>query len=260
MYSPGTRDHAEAARSFLFEQLVELGGYQTYSTLHKLAGMDNFAYMKDRLRQMAVEVAARASEPEPMPLDVFRSFDEEQNLIPTENRSMHEVMLNRLEDFFHFVESSEFSPKGTLQRIEKEPELRRNIAGWLNGHSRGAYTVNQEAVKVEEKRTDIRLTSTHKDIETAIELKLDDKSNRWSGAQLEEALRNQLVGKYLSHERCRSGCLLICKRERRNWQNPHSGKRMNLTETVDWLQEIANDIMKERPELLIVVRGLDLSL
>ena len=209
---------------------------------------------------MAVEVAARASEPEPMPLDVFRSFDEEQNLIPTENRSMHEVMLNRLEDFFHFVESSEFSPKGTLQRIEKEPELRRNIAGWLNGHSRGAYTVNQEAVKVEEKRTDIRLTSTHKDIETAIELKLDDKSNRWSGAQLEEALRNQLVGKYLSHERCRSGCLLICKRERRNWQNPHSGKRMNLTETVDWLQEIANDIMKERPELLIVVRGLDLSL
>ena len=94
--------------------------------------MDNFAYMKDRLRQMAVEVAARASEPEPMPLDVFRSFDEEQNLIPTDNRSIHKVMLDRVDDFFHFVKESEFSNRKTLQLVEEEPELRRNIAGWLN--------------------------------------------------------------------------------------------------------------------------------
>ena len=260
VFSPGARDHAEGARSFLFEQLVELGRQQTHDKLLRLAGMDNFAHMKDRLRQKAIEVAAKASEPPPMPLEVFRSLDEERNLIPTDNRSIHKVMLNRLDDYFHFVKESEFSNRKTLQRVVEEPELRRNIAGWLNDHSCGAYTVNQEAVKVEEKRTDIRLTSSCKNIEAAIELKLDDKRDRWSGSQLEEALRNQLVGQYLSHERCRSGCLLLCMREHRKWQNPHSSKRMNLVETVTWLQGIADEIMNERSELLIAVRGLDLCL
>ena len=259
-YTLGTRDHAEGARSFLFEQLVELGVHQTHSALHKLAGMDNFASMKDHLRQMAIEVAAKASEPEPMPLEVLRSLDEEQNLLPTDNRSIHKVMLDRLDDFFHFVKESEFSNRKTLQRVKEEPELRRNIAGWLNNHSCSAYTVTQEAVKKGEKRTDIRLMSSYKDIETTIELKLDDKGYRWSGSKLENALRRQLVEQYLNHERCRSGCLLICMRESRKWKNPHSGKRMNLTETVAWLQGIADEIMKERAELLITVKGLDLSL
>ena len=260
VYSPGPRDHAEGARSFLFEKLVELGGQQTYDKLLRLAGMDNFKQMKDRLRQKAVEVAVKASEPEPMPLEVFRSLDKKQNLIPTDNRSIHNVLLNRMNDFSHFVEESESSPQETLQRIEKEPELRRYIANWLNDHSRDAYTVNQEAVKKGEKETDIRLTSSYKDIESTIELKLDDKCYRWSGSQLEDALRNQLVGQYLSHERCRSGCLLLCMREHRNWKNPHTCKKMSLNETVAWLQGIADEIMKENPELLVSVRGLDLSL
>jgi len=260
VYSPGARDHAEGARSLLFEQLVELGGQQTHDKLLRLAGMDNFAGMKDRLRQKAVEVAEKESEPTPMLLEVFRSLDNEQNLIPSDNRTIHNVMLNRLEDFFHSVKESEFSNRKTLQLVKEEPELRRNIAGWLNDHSCSAYTVNQEAVKVEEKRTDIRLTSSCKDIETTIELKLDDKSNRWSGSQLEKALRNQLVGQYLSHERCRSGCLLICMREHRKWKNPYTGKPMNLTEIVSWLQGIANEIMEENPELLVAVRGLDLCI
>lgn len=260
VYSPGPRDHAQHARSFLFKKFVELGGQRVHDKLLQLAEINNFVDMKDRLRQMAVEVAGRESEPEPLPLEAFRSLDEEQNLLPTDNRSIHNVMLNRVDEFSHYVESSEDSPQETLQRIEQEPELRRYIAGWLKYQSRGAYTVNQEAVKKGEKETDIRLTSSYEDIETTIELKLDDKCYRWSGSQLEKALRNQLVGQYLSHERCRSGCLLICMRESRKWENPYSRKRMNLTETVDWLQGIADEIMEERPELLVSVKGLDLSL
>ena len=61
-------------------------------------------------------------------------------------------------------------------------------------HSRGAYTVNQEAVKVEEKRTDIRLTSSHVDIEAAIELKLDDKEYRWTGLGVGKSLKVPIGG------------------------------------------------------------------
>ena len=259
-YSPGIRDNAEEARRYLFELLVKSEGAEAHSALLQLAEMNDFADMKDRLRQMATELAAKQSEQPPMPLYAFQSLDQEQKLMPTNNRSIHNVMLNRLEDFFHSVYESEFSVQRTLQRIEEETELRRFIAGWLNDHSRGTYTVNQEAVKKDEKRTDIRLTATKVDIETVIELKLNDKNGRWSGSSLEKALRYQLVDQYLSHDRCRSGSLLVCMRESRKWKNPIRGNLMNLGETVDWLQGIADEIMKQRPELLISVRGLNLSI
>ena len=150
-YSPDIRDNAEEARRYLFELLVKSEGAEAHSALLQLAKLNDFADMKDQLRQMATEVAARQSEQEPMSLDAFRSLVQEQNLIPTNNRSIHNVMLNRLEDFFHYVNESEFSIQSTLQRIEEETELRRNIAGRLNDHRRGAYTVNQEAVKKGEK-------------------------------------------------------------------------------------------------------------
>lgn len=257
--SPKIREHAEKAREYLFELLVKSEGAEAHSALLQLAELKDFADMKDRLRQLATEVAARQSEQEPMSLDAFRSIVQEQNLMPTNNRSIHNVMLNRLEDFIHYVNESEFSIQSTLQRIEKETELRRFIAGWLNDHRRDAYTVNQEAVKKREKRTDIRLSATM-GIEAVIELKLNKKNGRWSGSDLEKALRHQLVEQYLSHDRCRSGCLLICMQENRNWENPTRGNLMNLDETVDWLQGIADEIMTKKPELLISVRGLDLSI
>lgn len=38
-------------------------------------------------------------------------------------------------------------------------------------------------------------------------------------------------------------------RETRHWQNPETGARMNLVDTVIWLQGIADGICIERPEL-----------
>ena len=260
-YSPGIRDNAEEARRYLFELFVKSEGAEAHSALLQLAKLKDFADMKDRLRQMAAEVAARLSEPKPMPLSVFRSLVKEKTMVPTDNQSIHKTMIYRLEDYFHFVKTSPFSNRKTLQRIKKETELRVNIAGRLDVCSRGAYTVNQEALKVGGNRADIKLTaSSNIDIETTIELKLDDKRYRWSGSRLEKALRHQLVDQYLSHERCRSGCLLICMRESRRWKNPSSGTLMNLDETVDWLQGIADQIMEEMPKLLIAVKGLDLSI
>lgn len=258
-YSPDIRDHAKDARGYLFELLVKSEGAEAHRALLQLARLNDFADMKDRLRQLATEVAAKQSEQEPMSLDAFRSIVQEQILMPTNNRSIHNVMLNRLEDFFHYVSESEFSIQSTLQRIEEETELRRYIASRLNDHRRDAYTVNQEAVMRREKRTDIRLSATKVDIEAVIELKLNKKYGRWSGSDLEKALRYQLVEQYLRHDRCRSGCLLICMRENRKWKNPTGGDLMDLDETVDWLQGIAEEIMTNNPELLIAVRGLDLS-
>ena len=258
-YRAGSRDFAQDARSYLFERLAEMKCPETHRAFARFSSSPKFAHMKSRLLEMQTELAASASEPQAMPIEHVIRFDQEGRLTPMNTEMLHETMLNRLSDYEHFLQHSEFSNRKTLRLVEQEAELRKNISNWLNDHSRDMYRVNQESVKVNENRTDIRLSATAVDLESAIELKLDDSKSRWSGADLEKALRDQLVGKYLSHERCRSGCLLIVQREKRRWQHPESGKKMYFRQLVAWLQELAAAIVTNRPEVRVSVFGLDVS-
>ena len=154
---------------------------------------------------------------------------------------------------------SRISLIGVVQISGSISELRRFISFWLQQHSRDAYGISQEAVVIGEKRTDIRLTLNGRDRYASIELKLDDQRNNWSGTDLRSALVDQLVGRYLNHERCNVGCLLIVMRAARQWVNPETKEKMDLQQTVNWLQGVANTIMGERPELYISVKGIDYS-
>ena len=258
-FSPNTRDHAEKARLFLLNSLTSTKSPRTLSVLYDLSAMPDFAHLTDRLKQMATELAANISEPEAMNATVFREFDQERNYRAFDDPSLFAVMNNRLEDFEHHLLNDEQTIVATLRKVEDETELRQFLSYWLNQDSRGAYTITQEAVTIAEKRTDIRLHATGLDRYASIEAKLDDTRHRWSGSQLRDALVDQLVERYLNHERCRVGCLFICMRETRQWEHPDTRERMDLSATVNWLQSIANAIMEKRPELLLSVRGINYS-
>ncbi len=259
-YTPGKRDHAETARSYLFSSLIETKSPHTLLTLYEFSEMPEFAHMKDRLKQIATEVAAQICEPVPMPLDTYRRFDQQQSYSPYDKPSLFMVMNNRIADFRHHLLKDEFSTIDTLRKIDSETELRRFIANWLNQNSHGAYTITQEAVKVSENRTDIRLQPYSGDFHATIELKLVGKNKPyWSGVDLKNALIDQLIEKYLSDDRCTVGCLLICMREPRQWQNPETKKKMNLKQTVDWLQSIADKLTENTPNLWVSVKGIDYS-
>lgn len=259
VFSPGERDHAETARGYLFNCLVATRTPRTLSVLHELAERSEFSHIPDRLRQLAFEVAAQVCEPNAMSLSAYRAFDQEQSYTPFDNASLFATMRNRLADFEHHLLEDELSTVDTLRLVDSETELRRFVGNWLSQNSRGAYSVNQEAVTAVENRTDIRLQATYDNSYATIELKLDDTRNRWTGHDLETALRDQLVRRYLSHDRCQVGCLLICMREVRRWQNPHTGVRMTLADTVSWLQSIADQIVLEQPNLRLCVSGIDYS-
>lgn len=258
-YSPSTRDHAEEARGYLLGCLAATNSPRTLSGLYNLSSRPEFAHISDRLKQMATEVAGQISEPQAMNAVVFREFDQKRNYLPFDDRSLFVVMNNRLADFEHHLINDEQSTIGIVRKVETETALRGFISYWLTQNSREAYIVTQEAVVVSEKRTDIRLHSSRLDRYASIEVKLDDSCNKWSGTQLREALVDQLVGRYLNHERCQVGCLLICMREVRRWQNPDTKQRMDLKSTVAWLQKIAEGIMEERPGLFVSVKGIDYS-
>lgn len=259
VFSLETRDHAQKAREFLLQTLSSTKSPRTLSVLYKLSAMPEFAHLTDRLKQMASELAANMSEPDAMDAATFQKFDQERNYRAYDDLSLFAVMKHRLADFEHHLLNDEHTTVATLRKVEEETELRRFLSQWLTQSSRGAYSVAQEAVVNADKRTDIRLHATGLDRYASIEVKLDDTRRRWTGKQLSAALIDQLVGRYLNHERSRVGCLLICMRKARRWQRPDTGERMDLDTTVAWLQSIANEIMEERPELLLSVKGVDYS-
>ncbi|MGB6294092.1 MAG: hypothetical protein WBF78_14465 [Vibrio anguillarum] len=258
-YTPNARDYAEQARSYLLESLSRTHVVGAISVLYELSSLNEFSHLSSRLKQMAVELAARISEPHAMSVAAFNKFDKELSYFPYDDASLFAVLNNRLDDFEHHLLNDEQSIVDTLRKVNGETELRRFISYWLNQNSKGAYTATQEAVVASEKRTDIRLHPSGIDKYASLELKLDDNRHKWSGSDLKVALVDQLVGRYLNHERCYVGCLLIAMREARQWENPETKERMNLDETVAWLQSVANKIMDDRPELYISVKGIDYS-
>lgn len=257
--SGGARDAAEGARSALFDRLIATQSVATIAALHELAALPSFSHMSDRLREMSYEVAARVSDKGPMALPVFKALDEAATYTPYDRVTLFQVMNSRLGDFAHDLAHSETSIVDTLRKVDRETELRRFVADWLENRSRGAYSTTQEAVAYDEKRTDIRIHPTQFTEHAAIELKLDDTRHRWSGQALKNALFDQLVGRYLQHETCKVGCLLIVMRETREWQNPDNGEMMSLDATVEWLGSLAEEFITAHPDIFISVQGIDCS-
>ncbi len=256
---PDEWDYFDLAYNYLLQSLASTQSLQTLSKLNELSHLPEFEVYSDRLKQMATELAAKISEWEPMPVDIFREFINERNYLPYDDLSLFAVMKMRLADFKRKLLTSEFSDIDTLRRVKKETELRNFISNRLDENSRGAYFITQEAVVINENQTDIRLHVQKINKYATIELKLVDGTKKYSARALKNALVEQLVGKYLRDNRSRVGCLLICVRESKRYKHPDTGKLMNLTKTIDWLQEIANGIMAEQPNLMIFVKGIDYS-
>jgi len=256
VYTPNERDQAQEARSYLFDALLSIKEPRVLSVIHELAGSPEFAHMPDRLRQMAAELAAEISDTSIYPLDAFRSLDRAGAFVPHDERTLFTAMMTRLDAFDHDLLNADDSPVDTLRKAEQETELRRFMAYWLRKNDRGIFDFTQEAVAKDEKRTDIRLhpKSLYHSYAT-IELKRET----WSISELETALTDQLLGQYLGHENCRVGCLVICQREPKEWQNPNGGARWNLADVVNHLQSVADRIVADRPELHIAVKGIDYS-
>ena len=97
------------------------------------------------------------------------------------------------------------------------------------------------------------------DNKAVIEVKIADKDR--SLRQLEKALENQLLGQYLRHADCKSGCLLLTYGGNgKGWRHPESGKQLNFAGAVEYLRERARRIESETlHDVRVTVFGLDLA-
>ena len=126
--------------------------------------------------------------------------------------------------------------------------------------AKGAYRVIREDEVADAKQPDIRFATVGGvDQKVVLEVKIAD--NGWSLADLEDALRKQIVGQYLRHANCCGGCLLLTYHGRKNyWVHPDIKKRLPFSDVVGVLREKARALEREHQgRIRFEVFGLDLT-
>ena len=257
-YSPDARDTAERGRSSLLSALLETPGEAAQKLLIKLSHERDFGHFPDRLRQLAIERAAKDAEFEAWTASSVSIMDKSHELPPRGRDEIFQLMIDRLEDLQHDLYHDDFSDRRTLQTIIHEAEMQRSIAQRFKAMARDAYTLDREPEVAEAKRPDVRLRSNADGTKAAIEIKIAD--NEWTLKDLEKALRTQLVGQYLRHESCRVGCLLLTFNGKRKRWPTATGRRLTSVELVTHLNRLAQKIeTKRNREVRVVVFGLYLN-
>ena len=259
IYTPELRDRAQDARNALFEQLLKIPGKATYTALvelsHEHPNLEYRPHMAARARERAVQDADLT----PWSAKQVSEFGRTCTLTPTTHRQLYDVTLNVLMDLKAWLEGGNDSPYQTWKRVENETEMRNLIAGALNGRAQGRFTCAQENELANGQRTDIWMQAPQVSSAVPIELKILD--NDWSGPDLCERLRNQLVGDYLREHTAGCGVFLLVWRgaaTRRHWQI--GGRRVALPDLADALRDYWQTIADEHPGVdAIEVMVIDLT-
>jgi len=235
-YTPELRDDAQDARNRLFNLLSEIPGKASFSAIERLIREHPDPDYRPWMAKQAYKRAEEDGDLEPWTAEQVYSFDKLQKITPATHRQLFELAVQRLGDLKNWLEYGNDSPWKTWQRVESETEMRTLIAGWLGQSCRDQYITAQEPELANSQRMDIWLHNTYVHSPVPIELKILDKD--WSGPDLCERLRNQLVGDYLREASAGCGVMLLV------WQGKVSEKKWEINGRRTKLDELAAELTK----------------
>ena len=256
VYHPDMRDHAERGRNAILSALLDAKGRDAWDAKLAMANDPLFAHFRDRALAIAEERSAEEADAVPYDEAAVRLLDHYGETPPLTRDDMFAMIIDRLDDLEDLL-LQDTSPRAAWALIQDETIMRREIARALRISANHAYTVDQEAVTADQKETDIRLRSTGSNQQSVIELKIGEKER--SARELRNAIREQLVTKYMAPEECGAGCLLIITSTDRTWQHPETAKILDLYALIELLNtEVENIVSEMRGGLRLAVRGLNL--
>lgn len=257
VFSPGARDNAEYGRSWIFGALMDAKGPQAWRIKLQLADDPTAERYRHRVEAIAEDkIAAELDDSIFSEKEIVR-FERDFQFSPKTRREMAALLLSRLDDLDDLLDQ-DGSPRELWAGTKHERLLRREIARALRQRAYDGYVAVEEAVTADEKETDIRLVSKAAPLEAVIELKVGE--NGYSIADLEAALRDQLVGKYMAPEQRRVGALLISWAGKKTWRDPVTRKNVSFDDLVVRLNSYAQTLaMGLGDDSFLTVRGLRLA-
>ena len=256
VYTPTSRDCAQDARGYIYQNLADIPGKDAFDALASIAREAPSGHTRDWLYSR-VDARAQADADDPWTIDDVNEFADELERTPSSPRKLFEVARNRLVDLKYKYEEGDTSPYRVLIKVNKEPELRNYLADRLKETAHARYSISQEDEMPNAQRTDIRFVLAKIPGMVPVELKIADK---WSGPELFAKLKDQLCGDYLRDKDSTNGIyLLVHHGKKKLWQHPDSKQFLPFEELIAALQRSAQDIIASSPEISnIEVIGIDL--
>jgi hypothetical protein len=233
----------ESARGLMLNRLLGFPGSKAYAARAELANQPEFSHFKDKLLQFSIEQAARDSEPEALSVQNIKSFLDKSNFPPVTRDQIFELMLEHVETIEHNLQHDDFSLLSTVQKADSEKDVQIYVANCLRASLENLCNVAREEDVADDKEPDIRLHSRSGEQKAVVELKLADKD--WTLADYEDALRFQIVEKYLRHEHCRAGCLLIALKNKDRLWKP-DGAKLCFDDLIGHLSKYARALEQEK--------------
>lgn len=239
-YSSDGRDFAESARGAAFNQLCNTPGYKTFLAVEKMASTPGFPIDSEHLRRLALSRALHDSERAAWPPREACELEQQFDLSPRTPSDLRSLVMSRFNEIQHDLLHADFSQGATVKSLPNEREVQKWVASELKSRKGRAYSLEREPHVVDEKEPDIRLHSTATDARLPVEIKVAES---WTLKQLDEALSNQLCGKYMRERGDTHGILLVVHQEPRSegWEDD-TGRMLNFAQVVTHLQKMADGI------------------
>jgi hypothetical protein len=246
-YTLGLRDYAQRAVEILLDILAGIPGKSTYAAIQEMINSCPESNLCARLKALAFKRLEQDSELEPWTVSQFIQFHQKLTMIPATHDQLFGLAVELIEDLKEWLENGNDSPSRTWMNVNDETEMRNLIMGQLSRFSGGRCTFAQEAELANAQRPDIWVQNQNVDSPVPVELKLLEK---WTGPQLCERLRNQLVGDYLRETNARSGVMLLVWRgssTQKKWEI--NGAMVDLSQLADALKGYWQSIEACYPEV-----------
>lgn len=245
VYIPTLRDNAQDSRYLIFQYLSEVANSESYHAIKELANQESNQSREIWIHQVAYRMAVSCGNLDNFSINQVLELEKFGMIDPENHKELFDLALFKIGTLKDWLENGDDSAYRMWQRIECETEMRNNIARELRKDSQGKYTISQESEMANGQRPDIRFDKPNI-TSVPIELKILDK--QWSGNDLCERLRNQLIGDYLREETAGCGIfLLVAQHIEKKWDV--NGKRVSLNELEGTLQEYWHSIAHEWPKI-----------
>jgi hypothetical protein len=244
-YSPNRRDGAQRFRDALLSRLAQSDEPEAGRLLRELLSASEVAAHRDWILHLLDDRAIRdANLQEWEPADI-RQFVLDHETKPKSDADLFRIIVNRLSDIKHDVESSDNSLREEVANGSDEYVLRRWLARKLAERSRDRYTIPQEEEIDQEERPDIR--AEHPETwPVSIEVKWAD---RWTLEELLERLETQLVGQYLRSHESRYGIYILGMQGSKGHWKGARGHKLVFHEVVEAVSERARQLSASHPSV-----------
>jgi hypothetical protein len=259
VYSPDRRDNAQEVRARLISRLGSLPGPDAIAAMRELAEDPRVAEYRDWLLMSADARSARIEPCGPLSLAAAIAWSAGRPGAIETDSDLFQASLDRLNDVRMFVEQHDHSYRSAFTALVQEAQEDKAqlfLTSELGRRSLAQYTVAREEEADRRKKPDIRVSSPRCGGPVSIEVKI---AEHWSYNDLEVALNDQLVGKYLRAVYSRRGILVLCAMgQPKRWRDPQLKKLLDFSALVQRLNEKALLICATNPDVdSLRVVGID---